>query len=145
MSQLIIADAAVLSFVILLGLPIAWFIVIISIIPIEILILGLFFNLQEKIQVSIPLLLLMTLAANTATSILGIPLAYYKFIERSYIVFLIVLIVCFAISFVIEGIIYISFFNDKYQISNLKIMTASFLSNLASYAILIAIGMGFIK
>lgn len=109
--------------------------IFLSMIPVEILILGIFFNLALKKEVSFPRLLIIVLVANIATSILGIPLIYNPLIAPSPVVISIVLPISLLLSFFIESIIYIPFLKTRYHISKLKLLAASFWSNLASYTI----------
>lgn len=109
--------------------------IFLSMIPVEMLILGLFFNLVLKIGVSFPRLLIVVLVANIATSIIGIPLIYNPLIAPSPIVIFLVLPISLLLSFYIESIIYIPFLKTRYHLSRLKLLAASFWSNLASYTI----------
>lgn len=109
--------------------------IFLSIIPVEMLILGLFFNLVLNIGVSFPRLLIVVLVANIATSILGIPLIYNPLIAPSPVVTFLVLPISLLLSFLIESIIYIPFLKTRYHLSKLKLLAASFWSNLASYTI----------
>lgn len=109
--------------------------IFLSIIPVEMLILGLFFNLVLKIEVSFPRLLIVVLVANIATSLIGIPLIYNQLISPSPIVIFLVLPISLLLSFYIESIIYIPFLRTRYHLSRSKLLLASFWSNLASYTI----------
>lgn len=109
--------------------------IFLSMIPVEMLILGLFSNLVLNIGVNFPRLLIVVLVANIATSIIGIPLIYNPLIAPSPVVIFLVLPISFLLSFLIESIIYIPFLKTRYHISKLKLLAASFWSNLASYTI----------
>ena len=109
--------------------------IFLSLIPVEMLILGIFFNLALKKEVSFPRLLIVVLVANIATSIIGIPLIYNPLITPSPVVIFLVLPISLLLSFLIESIIYIPFLKTRYHISKLKLLAASFWSNLASYTI----------
>jgi hypothetical protein len=109
--------------------------IFLSMIPVEMLILGIFFNLALKIEVSFPRLLIVVLVANIATSVIGIPLIYNPLIAPSPVVIFFVVAISLIFSFLMESIIYIPFLKRRYHISILKILVASFWSNLASYTI----------
>jgi hypothetical protein len=109
--------------------------IFLSMIPVEMLILGLFFNLVLNIGVSFPRLLIVVLVANIATSLIGIPLIYNPLIAPSPVVISLVLPISLLLSFLIESIIYIPFLRTRYHISKLKLLEASLWSNLASYTI----------
>jgi hypothetical protein len=109
--------------------------IFLSMIPVEMLILGLFFNLVLNIGVSFPRLLIVVLVANIATSIIGIPLIYNPLIAPSPVVIFLVLPISWLLSFLIESIIYIPFLKTRYHLSKIKLLAASFWSNLASYTI----------
>ncbi len=109
--------------------------IFLSIIPVEMIVIWLFFYWVSKIKIAFPRLLIAVLSANTVTSILGIPLVYNIFISGSPIVILLVLPISFVLSFLIESIIYNSLLKKTYQISRLRILISSFLSNLSSYTI----------
>lgn len=104
-----------------------------SIIPVEILVILLFFKTSE-ISLNFSRLIIAVLVANTATSILGIPLIFNSIIASSPGTAVVVLPISFIVSFLIESAIYGIFFKTK-QIPRSKIILASFLSNLASYTI----------
>lgn len=109
--------------------------IFLSLIPVEILIFGVFLNLFLKIKVSFPRSLIVVLVANIATSIIGIPLIYNPLISPSPGVIFFILPLSFLLSFLIESIIYIAFLKRIYLISKSKLLAASFWSNLASYTI----------
>lgn len=109
--------------------------IFLSMIPVEMLILGLFFNLALKTGVSFSRLLIVVLVANIATSIIGIPLIYNPLIAPSPVVTFLVLPISLLLSFLIESMIYTPFLKTRYHLSKLKLMVASFWSNLASYTI----------
>jgi|GEM_PF-2326306 Type IV pilin-like G and H, putative len=104
-----------------------------SIIPVEILVILLFFKTSE-ITINFSRLFIAVLVANTATSILGIPLIFNSIIASSPGTALVVLPISFILSFLIESAIYGIFFQTKH-IPRGKIILASFLSNFASYTI----------
>ncbi|HAT13559.1 MAG TPA: hypothetical protein DCS91_08310 [Microcoleaceae bacterium UBA11344] len=127
MSQLIIANIAapfVLS-------KTGNIFVFLSIIPVEMLVIWVCFKLS-KITISFSRLFIAVLVANTATSILGIPLIFNFSIAPTPVVAEFVLPISFILSLWIEYTIYKSFFFK--QIPRGKIL-ASFFSNLASYTI----------
>jgi len=94
-----------------------------SIIPVEMLVIWLI------LQPSIPRLFIGVLVANIASSIIGIPFVFM--VSNSNLVESFVLF-GFLSSFLIESAIYRGFFKQK---SCLKIIVASFVSNVVSYAI----------
>jgi len=129
MSQLIIANVA--APFLLSNTGNIW--IFISIIPVEMLVIFLFFKLSE-ITIRFSRLFIAVFVANTATSILGIPLVFNGMIAGSPVTKNGVLLFSFILSFLIESKIYGFFFKTK-QIPKSQIRLASFLSNLASYTI----------
>jgi hypothetical protein len=128
MSQLIIANIAA-PFVLSKTGNIFIFL---SIIPVEMLVIWVCFK-RSKITISFSRLFIAVLVANTATSILGIPLIFNSLIASSPVTAVLVLPISFILSLWIEYTIYKSFFFK--QIPRGKIILASFFSNLASYTI----------
>ncbi|MFB8795031.1 MAG: type IV pilin-like G/H family protein [Microcoleus sp.] len=126
MSQLIIANVAA-PFVLSKTGNIFIFL---SIIPVEMLVIWVCFK-RSKITISFSRLFIAVLVANTATSILGIPLVFNS-VSSSPIVGYAIFPTSFILSFVIESAIYGIFFTTR-QIPICKTILASFLSNLASY------------
>jgi len=114
--------------------------IIFSIIPVEALVIWLVFDLIFKIKLRVPKLLIMTLVANVATSILGIPFAFNSMYAGSPGTAFFGLPIFFVLSWLIEWVLYISLFKPKNsRHSEGKLLLSSFLSNLASYAIFIFI------
>jgi hypothetical protein len=129
MSQLIIANVA--APFLLSNTGNIW--IFISIIPVEMLVIFLFFKLSE-ITIRFSRLFIAVFVANTATSILGIPLVFNGMIAGSTVTKNGVLLISFILSFLIESVIYGFSFKTK-LIPKSKIILASFFSNLASYTI----------
>jgi Type IV pilin-like G and H, putative len=126
MSQLIIANIAA-PFVLSKTGNIFIFL---SIIPVEMLVIWVCFK-RSEITISFSRLFIAVLVANTATSILGIPLVFNS-VSSSPITGYTIFPTSFILSFVIESAIYGIFFTTK-QIPICKTILASFLSKLASY------------
>jgi len=114
--------------------------IIFSIIPVEALVIWLVFDFRFKIKLGVPKLLIMTLVANMATSILGIPFAFNSVYTISPGTAFVTLPIFFVLSWLIEWRLYIPLIRDKDHHSlKDKLFWAAFLSNLASYAIFIFI------
>ncbi len=131
MSQVILADVAVPFFMSATGN----ILVIVSIIPVEMLVIFLCLTSSE-IAIGFSRLFVAVLVANIATSIVGLPLLLFNdpfSIDGSET--LILLISSFLLSSYIESVIYGIFFKTN-NIPRSQIVLFSGLSNLASYIIL---------
>jgi len=108
--------------------------IVFSIIPVETLVIWSLFKFTFKAKIGLPKVLIMTLVANIATSIIGFPFAFNSvYASRTGFSGLFLL---FSLSWLIEWVLYISLFKPKNnRHPEGKLLLASFLSNLASYAI----------
>ncbi|MEQ8998499.1 MAG: type IV pilin-like G/H family protein [Coleofasciculus sp. B1-GNL1-01] len=110
--------------------------IIFSIIPVEALVIWSLFKFRSKVKLGIYKVLIMTLVANIATSIIGIPFAFNNMYTGSPGTAVFSLPIFFVFSCLIEWSLYISLFKPKNSRNpEGNLFLATFLSNLASYAI----------
>jgi len=110
--------------------------IIFSIIPVEALVILSLFKFRSKVKFGIYKVIIMTLFANIATSIIGIPFAFNNMYAGSPGTAVFSLPFFFLFSCLIEWSLYISLFKPKNSRNpEGKLFLATFLSNLASYAI----------
>jgi len=112
--------------------------IISSIIPVETLVVWSLLKFAFKAKIGLPKVLIMTLIANIVTSIIGIPFAFNSMYAGSPGTASFMLPGFFVLSWLIEWVLYISLFKPKNsRHPEGKLLLATFLSNLASYAIFI--------
>ncbi len=109
---------------------------VLSIIPLECLVLWLLFHYFFKIKIGIPRLLITVIVANIITSIIGVPFAFNNSFANSAGSAIMILPLLFAFTWFIEGIIYLPLLKSKNnKPSKGKLRIASLLANLASYTL----------
>ncbi|MEQ8539586.1 MAG: type IV pilin-like G/H family protein [Coleofasciculus sp. D1-CHI-01] len=110
--------------------------IVFSIIPVEVLVIWSLFKFIFEAKLGLSKVLIMTVVANIATSIIGFPFAFNSvYANRSGLSGWLSLGL-FLLSWLIEWVLYIYLFKPK-NIRNpeAKLLLSAFLSNLASYAI----------
>ncbi len=109
---------------------------VLSIIPLECLVLWLLFHYLFKIKIGLARLLITVIIANIITSIIGVPFAFNNSFANSPLTAVMILPFLFAFTWFIEGIVYLPLLKSKNsKPSKGKLRIASLLANLASYTL----------
>lgn len=117
---------------------------ILSIIPLETFVLWLLFSMVIKVKISIPRIFLVCAIANITSSLAGFFLPWWLGSEITWVIFLNWVVTIFVFGFIISASIEASIYQVAFAdypniLQNHKLLKASFLANLVSYACLFTV------